>query len=288
MRNIMTRLHAAIAERLIAGVGDRRQPDFIIGTADNPYLLRWWLTPWRQWADEAERNPTRWNRVKRIVARKLPNAYLHKCVRNDDDRALHDHPWWWCSILLRGAYIEHTIAAGGIHCREQREAPDIKFSFARRAHRVELLPIWWLEDDFETACDIARDLPEAKAPCWTLFVTGPVIREWGFHCPERGWRHWREFTDPDDQGQIGPGCGDGMVATPAPMGPARMIERELTPEADDERAEFYREYGADGNCSCHISPPCGSCLHPGNPRNQDEDDRCWVEVQADDETAVGP
>jgi hypothetical protein len=54
------------------------------------------------------------------------------------------------------------------------------------------------------------------------------------------------------------------------------MSRILTPEAEAERVQFH----ADGypNCSCHISPPCGSCTHPGNPLNQDEDDSCWIEV----------
>jgi hypothetical protein len=55
-------------------------------------------------------------------------------------------------------------------------------------------------------------------------------------------------------------------------------ERELTEDAQAERDQFEREYGYDGNCSCHLSPPCGSCTHPGNPLNQDEDDSCWTEV----------
>lgn len=50
----------------------------------------------------------------------------------------------------------------------------------------------------------------------------------------------------------------------------------LTVEAQSERDAFERQYGDRGNCSCHISPPCGSCLHPGNPVNQDEDDTAWV------------
>jgi hypothetical protein len=43
------------------------------------------------------------------------------------------------------------------------------------------------------------------APCWTVFITGPIVREWGFHCP-KGWVHWREFTDARDSGSIGKGC----------------------------------------------------------------------------------
>jgi hypothetical protein len=50
---------------------------------------------------------------------------------------------------------------------------------------------------------------------------------------------------------------------------------DLTPEAQDERDDFEARYGFGGNCSCHISPPCGSCVHPGNPLNQAEDDAAW-------------
>lgn len=56
-----------------------------------------------------------------------------------------------------------------------------------------------------------------------------------------------------------------------------MNARILTPEADADRAQFHGEYGVDGNCSCHLSPPCSSCIHPGNPRNQEEDPGCWTD-----------
>lgn len=59
-------------------------------------------------------------------------------------------------------------------------------------------------------------------------------------------------------------------------GTLRKKERVLTPEAQADRDDFDAE---DGCCSCHISPPCGYCTHPGNPLNQ-EDDSCWMEVES--------
>lgn len=53
------------------------------------------------------------------------------------------------------------------------------------------------------------------------------------------------------------------------------MDKRLTAEAEAERDAFVREYGRDGNCSCHLSPPCDSCLHPGNPLNQAEDPTAW-------------
>lgn len=146
-----------------------RDPDKVIGSDDDPYLLRWHLV---------ERNRDR-------------NAYAHEFRRSDDDRALHDHPWESCSIILAGRYIEHTIDAGGIHRRVLRSPGDVVFRSAPAAHRVELLD---------------RDRTAGLFPV-TLFLTGAVVREWGFHCHERGWVHWRDFTNSADGGAtIGRGC----------------------------------------------------------------------------------
>lgn len=150
---------AALAIRM-RRLAASRQPDFVIGGTDRPYLHRWFVVP---------RNP-------------VFNIYLHNFIRSDDDRALHDHPWLNCSIILDGAYVEHTIAPGGINKRVTRKAGDIVFRRATAAHRIEI-----------------------NVPSWSLFITGPVIREWGFHCPN-GWRAWRQFVAERDSGQIGRGC----------------------------------------------------------------------------------
>jgi len=54
-------------------------------------------------------------------------------------------------------------------------------------------------------------------------------------------------------------------------------EREgfkLTPWAEDAYMDFDARFDG-GNCSCHISPPCGSCLHEGNPANLENTDDAW-------------
>ena len=112
------------------------------------------------------------------------NVYVHCFLRSDDDRALHDHPWVNLSILLSGEYVEHQIAAGGINTRSRRVAGDWYFRPSGKiAHRVEI-----------------------DKPCWSLFITGPRYRTWGFHCPEQGWIPWQRFTSADDPGAIGKGC----------------------------------------------------------------------------------
>lgn len=107
------------------------------------------------------------------------NVYLHEFNRSDDDRAFHDHPWRNTSFVLIGRYREHT--PDGVF---ERAAGDIVTREADALHRVELYP---------------------NEQAITLFMTGPTIREWGFACPQ-GWRHWREFVDARDTGQVGRGC----------------------------------------------------------------------------------
>lgn len=180
--NLMHALPARLWRGLVNAVislGTRDEPDQVIGAgaAGGPYLLRWHLIP---------RNP-------------VMNVYLHCFLRDDDDRALHDHPWPWCSLLLFGSYVEHTIAAGGIHRRRVCAEGSLRLSTPWRAHRIELLPRERIHPDHDPG----------RRPAWTLFITGPRIRAWGFHCPEQGWVHYRLFTDPEDPGRVGAGCEGG-------------------------------------------------------------------------------
>lgn len=119
-----------------------------------------------------------------IPRNRFLNIYLHQFLRSDDDRALHCHPWANLSVLLEGEYAEHTIEQGGVNQKRVVRAGEYRIRWTGRlAHRIEL----------------------HNGSCWTLFVTGPRYREWGFHCVQ-GWRHWKEFTAPQDRGQIGRGC----------------------------------------------------------------------------------
>ena len=164
-------------KRIFQTLNPIRPHDFCIGDKSDPYLLRWWIIP---------RN-------------RFFNVYLHKFLRSDDDRALHDHPWASCSIILAGGYLEHLPDGVVKHRRPGR----ITFRTATQAHRIELT---------RTPCGgIYGPAPYTRARvAWTIFITGPKVREWGFACPN-GWRHWRDFvgvpTGEAKGNEIGPGCG---------------------------------------------------------------------------------
>lgn len=161
----------------------KREPDLYIGGRENPYLLRWYVIP---------KNP-------------VFNIYLHNFRRSDDDRALHDHPWLFnVSILLKGEYFEHVPADKKrwpedlSTVRKHRRPGAVYFRPSRAPHRVEL-PRFALEDR-------KGNYNMKEIPCWTLFITGPRVREWGFYC-QQGWIFWKKFvSNRPGVSEVGAGC----------------------------------------------------------------------------------
>lgn len=161
----MRRTLATWAARLMA----RRPPDFVIGEPGDIYLERWWVIP---------RN-------------KFFNIYLHRFLRSDDDRALHDHPWVNMSYIISGGYCEVTPKGEFV-----RKPGSFAFRRAKASHRVVL---------FRDQLDKISNL-WATRHAISLFFTGPVIRHWGFHCP-KGWVYWKDFVSMTPGGnKKGPGC----------------------------------------------------------------------------------
>ncbi len=103
-----------------------------------------------------------------VPRNRLLNIYLHQFLGSDDDRALHDHPWSSVSVVLSGELIEHL--PGGIQRTIRRG--QMTFRNPTYLHRIEL---------------------PANKTAWTLFITGPVVRKWGFICPG-GWVAWDRYN----------------------------------------------------------------------------------------------
>lgn len=123
----------------------------------------------------------RWHLVPRNP---IFNVYLHKFLGSDDERVMHDHPWHSVSFLLKGKLLEFYQREVGVTDLPGRRRPRRflpVFRSARHAHRLQLV----------------------QGPAWTIFITGPRIREWGFLCPN-GWRHWSTMATRD--GKMIGGC----------------------------------------------------------------------------------
>jgi hypothetical protein len=107
--------------------------------------------------------------------------FLHKLCRSDHDRALHDHPWSFLSVVLKGGYDEiryvRTITQIGVYGRfeedehQHHSVGSILFRPAEWRHRV-----------------IIND-----KPAWTLVFVGLNRRRWGFW-PTGEFCWWRKYN----------------------------------------------------------------------------------------------
>lgn len=99
--------------------------------------------------------------------------YVHHFLRSDYDRALHDHPWGFLSLILRGGYTEvHDQTPDGKQVDVYHEPGTIIFRRPKWRHRVML----------------------AKGKtAWTFILVGPRVRKWGFHL-DTGWCWWRHHN----------------------------------------------------------------------------------------------
>lgn len=109
------------------------------------------------------------------------NVTLHKILKSDDP-IMHDHPWPYLTIILRGGYWEHTPvynSEGKMFAEFQkwRGPGSIIWRKAKDFHWLELDP------------DVG--------PATTLFFMGPQQRDWGFLTKTKTgsnrWVHWETY-----------------------------------------------------------------------------------------------
>lgn len=92
---------------------------------------------------------------------------VHRFVRGDDDRAPHDHPFWFVTFPLAD-YDETYLDARGSLRRRNVKAFRFHYRPAKHRHIVSLY-----------GCVANGVLYEPK-PVWTIVVNGPYLNRWGF------------------------------------------------------------------------------------------------------------
>jgi hypothetical protein len=97
------------------------------------------------------------------------NFTLHK-VMIGDEPVLHDHPWNYATLILKGGYYENiplrNQTTGGVvgSTKVWRGPGHFRYRKADDLH--------WLE--------LAKDADGNNIPCWSLFFMGQKQKEWGF------------------------------------------------------------------------------------------------------------
>lgn len=122
----------------------------------NPYLERYYLL-FRDKLTEEE------------TARNLPfNLMLHYiCLSDPDD--LHDHPWWYATLILKGGYWEITPDG-----RFWRGPGHFRIRSPQSLHRIEV--------------------PENSPGSWSLFFRGPKVQNWGF-MQQGQWFYHKDYLN---------------------------------------------------------------------------------------------
>jgi len=86
------------------------------------------------------------------------NITLHKVLVSDEP-TLHDHPWSYATLILKGGYWENTPQG-----RFWRGPGHFRYRRASDLHYLEL----------------ATDTNGNEIPCWSLFFMGRKAGAWGF------------------------------------------------------------------------------------------------------------
>ena len=112
--------------------------------SDEPYLERYYL-----FLKDRDRFPF--------------NVFLHKFLKGDPDD-VHDHPWPYATLILKGGYYEWLpqFDSKGNKIAEMcvwRGPGSFRICSANSYHRIELDP---------------------SVTAWTLFMPGPKKQDWGF------------------------------------------------------------------------------------------------------------
>ena len=102
-------------------------------------------------------------------------VFLHRFLKSDIDD-LHDHPWPYATLILKGGYYEWTpqFGADGKKIGEIARwcgPGSFRFAKANSYHRIELDP---------------------SVECWTLFMPGAKQRDWGFMVKNQ-WVQWEQY-----------------------------------------------------------------------------------------------
>lgn len=113
---------------------------------------------------------------------------LHRMSAPDPGVDLHDHPWWFASLVLWGGYVEERA--------DTRDAPFFArlaetYTSSRRGEERERRPGTVATTRLDECHRIIR---LRRRSCWTVVVRGPRRRRWGFYLPD-GWVDERTYDE---------------------------------------------------------------------------------------------
>ena len=106
------------------------------------------------------------------------NVFLHRFLKSDPDD-VHDHPWPYATLILKGGYYEWLP------------------KFNNNGQKIGELQVWRGPGHFRVcgASSYHRIELDPNVECWTLFMPGPQQREWGFLSKGKWVQHEQYLTE---------------------------------------------------------------------------------------------
>ena len=103
------------------------------------------------------------------------NVFLHKFLKSDPDD-VHDHPWPYATLILKGGYYEWLP------------------QFDQQGRKIGELQVWRGPGHFRIsrANSFHRIELDPGVTAWTLFMPGMKQRDWGFLVKNQ-WVQWEQY-----------------------------------------------------------------------------------------------
>lgn len=136
---------------------------------------------------------------KGILSRWL-TARIHVIKLSDADRHLHDHPWPYTTIILKGGYTEitHWDTMGEAEAWAIKEGHQGGMLWNDEMQKIELRIMYEAGSVLcRPAGFLHRLIVSPGASATTLFIMGAYQNKWGFQTPE-GKVYWRDYLDQED------------------------------------------------------------------------------------------
>ena len=103
------------------------------------------------------------------------NIFVHKFCKSDPDD-VHDHPWPYATLILKGGYYEWIP------------------QFDKQGNKFGEVAVWRGPGSFRVcgANSYHRIELDPSITAWSLFMPGPQKREWGFLVKNK-WIHNEDY-----------------------------------------------------------------------------------------------
>lgn len=130
----------------------------------------------------------RWNIIGIGTDSCIFSIKLHKILVSDD-ACMHDHPWAFLTIILKGGYKEYFVPFKRVEdittAKWDEKSQQLFLTKFQKPGSILYRPSNWIHKI------------ELDKPAWTLVFTFREKKKWGFFT-KKGWLPWYQYSKEKD------------------------------------------------------------------------------------------